>query len=169
MSTALREIRQTTNDFIAEKAQNVGVKDSLKKQSVLLKAMDNIGPKAADEAGNVILRSWQNVQRVLPFRGAFNQSMAALFGIGGLGASAIFAPFFTKLLLGGVGTYATGRFLVGPDIKLGLGRLIREMDHAISKTANPKMAKQLRLDKAALIELSKSSKLPIQRKENDNG
>ena len=42
MSTALKEIRQTVNGFLARKATQVKVQESLRLQSNLLRAMDNI-------------------------------------------------------------------------------------------------------------------------------
>ena len=45
--------------------------------------------------------------------------MAALFGIGGLGASALFAPFFTAIAGLTIGTYMGGKFVIGPSAKKG--------------------------------------------------
>ena len=45
--------------------------------------MDNIAPKAAEEGANAVVRQWQTVTKLLPFRGDFNQTMATMFGIGG--------------------------------------------------------------------------------------
>ena len=102
ISISLREIRQSTNDFIDARATNVGVKDSLRRQAALFNAMENMTPKVADEAATRFGRAWQKMSRVLPIRGEFNQAMATLVGVGGLGASAAFAPFFTKAFLGGL-------------------------------------------------------------------
>jgi len=71
MTIALREVRQTTNNFIAQKATAVNVKESLSTQSTLLRAMDNIKPKAAVEGKNAAIRAWQNVSQILPLRGEF--------------------------------------------------------------------------------------------------
>lgn len=153
LSIAIREVRNTTNDFIAGKATNIGVKDSLKKQSTLLRAMDNIAPKAGDEAGNIVLRAWQNAMQVLPFRGEFNQIMATAFGVGGLGASAMFAPFFTKIVIGTIATYSLGKAVMGPRVKKGLATLLKAMDEAIIKTKDKNLIKQMRLDRALILEL----------------
>lgn len=157
LSIAVREIRQSTNDFIDERAVNVDVKDSLKKQSTLLKAMDNIAPKAASEADNAILRAWQSANRVLGLRGEFNQTMAALFGLGGLGASAMFAPVFTKLALGGVVTYAAGKAVLSPSAKRGVSKLLGAVDRAIRTSKDQVLIAQLRLDRAAMVEILKQS------------
>lgn len=157
LTIALREIRTEANDFLAEKVPNVEVKRSLRDQSLMYRAVENIAPKAADEANNMVMRAWQNVTQVLPFRGEFNQVMATLFGIGGLGASAMFAPIFTQGVALGLGTYATGKFLTGPKAKRGLGRLLREMDKAIKVATNPEMIKQLKADRAAIAELARTA------------
>jgi hypothetical protein len=163
ISIALREIRQTTNNFIAIKAKSVPVKTSLQRQSNLFTALDNIAPKAADEAGNAMLRAWRNVLSVLPLRGEFNQTMAALFGVGGLGASAIFAPFFTKIVFGSIGVYATGKLIMSPKIRIGLGKMLKMTDVAIKRAKDTDTIKTLRIDRAALLELLQTSETAILR------
>lgn len=158
LSIAIKEIRQSTNDFIDARATNVAVKDSLRKQSTLLSAMENIAPKAADEAGNSILRAWQNANKVLGLRGAFNQTMAAAFGLGGLGASAVFAPVFTKLAVAGVVTFAAGKAVMSPTVKKGLSQLLNVTDKAIRKTKDKALLAQLRLDRGAIFELMKQAR-----------
>jgi len=153
LSIAVREIRTTVNDFLETKAKSSGVKESLKKQSTLLRAMDNIAPKAAEEANNIFMRAWQNAQRLLPLRGEFNQSMAVLFGVGGLGASAMFAPFFTKIVVGTAASYALGKAIMGPKVKKGLSLLLKGIDEAIVRTRDKKLISQMRLDRAAIVEL----------------
>jgi len=167
MSIALREVRQATNDFISARATNVGVKESLKKQSTLLRAMDNIVPKAADEASNTLLRLWHNGLRLLPLRGEFNQAMAAAFGVGGLGASAIFAPMFTKLAFGSIGAYAAYRYVTGPASRREIGKALKAIDQMIRKTSDAQLIRSLRADRALLLELSKEAKKDINN-EQDN-
>lgn len=170
LSIALREIRQTTNAFIDSKAVNVQVKQSLQTQSKLFSALDNIAPKAAHEAENAILRAWQNVTRILPLRGEFNQTMALLFGIGGLGASAMFAPIFTKLVLGGLITYQAGKMILSANAKIGVSKLLKTIDIVIRKTTDANLIKELRIDKVLLLELLKKTQTKTQetdREENE--
>lgn len=157
LSIAIREIRNTTNDFIDLNATNVAVKQSLKKQSNLLRAMDNIAPKAADEGANAAIRLWQRTTKLLPLRGEFNQQMALLFGVGGLGASAAFAPFFTKAAGATLGTYAAGKFIMGPTVKKGLAHLLKATDDAIKATKDANLIAELRADRALLVEMIKSA------------
>jgi len=155
LSIALREIRQTTNDFIEAKTPNVAVKESLRKQSNLLKAMDNIAPKAADEGKNALFRAWQIASKILPIRGEFNQTLAVIFGVGGLGAAATFAPFFTKITIGALGTYALGKALFGPQTKKAMAGMLKLIDESIRKTKDEKIISQLRLDRALIVEMLK--------------
>lgn len=165
LSIAIREIRQTTNNFIDKKALGAGVKESLRKQSNLFTALDSLAPKAADEARNAVLRAWKNLLNVLPLRGEFNQTMAALFGVGGLGASALFAPVFTKLVLGGIGVYGTGKLLMSPSTKRGLAMLLNQTDKAIRATKDANLIRTLRADRAAVLELLQHGETVIQNTE----
>ncbi len=153
LSIALREIRQTANDFLDKSAKDVAVKDSLKKQSTLFRALDNITPKASSEGANVLIRAWQNVTRVLPIRGEFNQILAVLFGLGGLGASAVFAPFFTKLVLGSLFTYGATKAVMSVATKKAISHLLKGIDTAIRTTKDANLIQQLRADRVLILEI----------------
>lgn len=153
LTTSLREIRETANDFLEKGAKDVGVKASLKQQSTLYRALDNITPKAANEASNAAIRAWQNVTRILPLRGEFNQSLAVLFGLGGLGASAVFAPFFTKMVMASLFTYGAGKVVMSAGMKKAIAQLLKGIDRAIRTTKDANMINQLRADRALLLEV----------------
>ena len=153
MSIALREVRQATNGFIDSNAQNVAVRNSLRKQHNLLSAAENIAPKAAREGANALSRAWGNIQRILPIRGEFNQTMATIFGVGGLGAAAMFAPFFTKIVMGTVGVYTAGRIIMSAKTKRGVSQLLGKVDQAIRKTKDAQLLTQLRADRAIIHEM----------------
>lgn len=153
MSLAVKEVRQSLNNLIDARNPSQAVRESLSKQSNLLGAMDNIAEKAAAEGRNVITRTWKNISRILPIRGEFNQSMAVLMGVGGLGAAAAFAPYFTQLAGLGVGSYVAGKFLMSPQAKKGLATLLKKADEALGVATDPNMISQLRLDRAAIVEI----------------
>lgn len=155
ITIAVRDIRNATNDFIDTQATNVAVKESLRKQSNLLSAMDNIAPKAAEEGANAVVRQWQTVTKLFPLRGEFNQTMATMFGIGGLGAAATFAPWFTKLATAGLVTVIGGKAITSPAAKKVLGQLLKKIDIVIRKTRDTNLVRQMRLDRALIIELLK--------------
>lgn len=158
-NTAARTIRNSLNRLIEEKA-GPGVRTSLNRQRSLLHAMDNIAPKAAREGNTVITRAWQNMLSLLPIRGEFNQTMATIFGVGGLGASARFAPIFTQAVTLGLFTYVGGRAVMSPATRRGLGMMLKQMDELIGNgTANPAAVRRLRADRAAIVELIRTSEV----------
>lgn len=161
--TAVREVRDQINEFIAQRAgSRVGYKQSLFNQSRALRAMDDISTKAAKEANTRLGRAVQNVIKLLPLRSEFNNTMAAIFGVGGLGAAAIFAPFFTKLAAGAIAGYAGKRAIMSPKTRIGLGKLIKHFDEAIQYTTDPAIISQLRADRAFVIELYKNAEESIE-------
>jgi len=120
--------------------------------------MKTLGVRAGEEGSNRLIRAFRNALKLLPFRGEFNQFMAAAFGIGGLGASAVFAPFFTKLVvLTGV-IYVAGKAILRPEARKGLAGLLKMTDRAIQRTTDPALLLQMRADRAAIVELLKITK-----------
>lgn len=129
---ANERIRQTLNAVLDENAINLGVKDSLTRQSSLFRAMTNIGPKAAIEANSPLYRVLERVGRVLGIKSRAVQGIAAAVGIGGLGAAATFAP--AVAVLGGIGfiTYKAGKLVMSPQVRIALGRLLKESGHLMN-------------------------------------
>ncbi len=127
-SLANREIRDSINNFIDVKAINVDVKSSLAKQTSLFNAMEIIVPKAAQEADTAFLRTLQKVGKVLGVKSRIVQGLAALIGIGGLGAAAAFAP--PVAVIGGLGllTFKGGKLILNPKVRILLGKTIRELE-----------------------------------------
>ena len=157
LSVSVRTVRQTMNDTIGKAVPSVAVKNELRKQSLLYDALDNIAPKAAAEANTAIARAWQNAVKVLPFRGVANHELALLFGVGGLGAAAMFAPYVSGLL--GVTLVGMGikKAVMSANTRKGLGLLLKSVDRAVLTSKNPSMIKQLRADRALIIETLKNS------------
>lgn len=127
-SIANREIRRTINTFLDEKAPTVGVKDSLRKQSSLFDALDNIKPKAAQEADTAIKRFLQRSGEILGTKSRIVQILAATVGIGGLGAAATFAPGAATVGIGGFLMYKAGRLILKPQVRKVLGDLLIEIE-----------------------------------------
>lgn len=59
-SEAARDMRQAINNLIEKSIPDAKFKASMKKQSLLFDAMDNIEPKAASEGSNIITRNLSN-------------------------------------------------------------------------------------------------------------
>lgn len=123
---ANKTIRDTMNTILDENATNLGIKDSLAKQSSLYRAMENIAPKAAQEANTPLLRAFDNVGKILGVKSRLVQAVATAVGIGGLGAAATFAPAVATL--GGVGfiIYKAGKLVMKPEVRIALGKLLQE-------------------------------------------
>ena len=80
-----------------------------------------------------------------------------IIGVGGLGASARFAPQFTKLVGATAVVYVGGKAITHPGSRKGLAGLLRMIDEAAQKTTDPAVLRQLRTDRAAIVELLKTS------------
>jgi len=138
-----REIRNTINNFLDEKAVNVAVKDSLKRQSTLFDALENIAPKAALEANTAIGRSFQRMMQAIGLKNKIVQQIAAIVGIGGLGAAATFAPAAAIVGIGAFLIFKGGRLILRPEIRLHLGKLLQEYEKIAGKTATLEIRKQI--------------------------
>lgn len=129
-----RKLRQTINDFLDEKATNVAVKESLQRQSSLFNAMDNLVPKAAIEADTAFRRALQRMGEILGTKSTIVQGLAALAGIGGLGAAATFAPAVAVLGIGGVLIWKGGKLVMNPKIRKTLGKVLIAIDKKVAKS-----------------------------------
>lgn len=131
-SVVNREIRQGINNFLEEKAINVSVKDSLRKQSSLYRAMDNIKPKAAIEADTAIGRAFQNAAEAVGIKNKIVQQIGAAVGLAGFGAAATFAP--AAAVTGGLGFlgYKAGKLLLKPELRTAIGKLLKESGSVIA-------------------------------------
>jgi hypothetical protein len=142
----VRELRTTTNQFIADKSPSVAVKNSLKKQSNLLYAVDNIAAKAGKESSTVIGRLAQKVGRVVPLK----TEIAGLAALGGLGASGIISPATAGLAAGGVGAYKLAKAPISREI---LGQLLIATDKAIRVARDKDLIRNLMADRALVKEI----------------
>jgi hypothetical protein len=136
-------VRKTLNNLLDEKAVNLGIKDSLKKQSTLYSAMENVVPKAAEEANTVFGRTMQKIGKILGTKNKIVQGIAAAVGIGGLGAAATFAT--PAVVVGGTGylIYSAGKLIMKPEIKILLGKLLRESGGILDATDRAAIQKLL--------------------------
>ena len=167
LTISVREIRRTMNDLADDAVKRYGqrkggmrsegIRRSLNNQSKMFDALENIAPKAAEEHALAIGRAWQNATKLLPFKEKATRELALLFGIGGLGASAVFAPFITGTLGIGGTLYGSYKLIMSPQMKQGIAKLLKMTDAAIRTSTNPNMIKQLRADKALILEALKAA------------
>lgn len=131
LTIANRAIRNAMNTTLDENAINLGVKDSLKKQSALYRAMDNIAPKAAEEANTVFGRALQRIGQALGTRNKLVQTIAAATGIGVFGAAAAYAAPLTIAIGAGFLLYQGGKLVMKPGVRTAIGKLLKESGDSI--------------------------------------
>ena len=112
------------------------LQNSLEFQSSVLRAMDDVADKAALEWDTRLKRIFQNAVKVIPVRNEMVAAFSLITGMGGLGAAAMAMPFVQRALIG-YGLYWAGR-------------------KGIKNATDPLVARQLRADRAALVEMIKS-------------
>jgi len=159
LSVSVRAVRTAMNDIL-DKNASVAVKDSLKRQSLLYNAMDNLAPKAAAQSNYAVGRLVQDVATVLPFSSKFINEFSTVLGLGLVGGSALLSP-------GAVGSLASAaivgragyKTVISPTAKKALSSLIKATDKAIYTSKNPSMIKQLRADRALVVELLKKAEV----------
>lgn len=170
ISAAVREVRQSVNDLIDSRVTDVAVKDSLRKQSNLFRAIDNIAPKAADEAGNAALRLFQKVGRAIDMGATVKQAIVGglALGTGGFvfGQALANAAPFALGAAGTIGLVLGGKKLATSALsKNALALLIRQADNAIRATTDKKLLAELKADRAAVAEIFKQ--LQSEKTENE--
>jgi hypothetical protein len=129
---ANKEIRDTLNTILDENATNLGIKDSLRKQFSIYRAMENIAPKAAEEANTPIRRAFNNVMKTIGIKNKLVQAVAAAVGIGGLGAAATFAPAAVVVGTAGFVFYKAGKLVMKPEVRIAIGKLLQTSGHLIN-------------------------------------
>lgn len=143
LTIANREIRNVFNDMLERKAPNVGVKDSLSKQSALYTALENIAPKAAEEADSAIGRAMQSIGKVLGTKNKAVQATAAAVGIGGLGAAATFAPIVAGAGIPVYLVYKAGKFVFKPEVRKAVANVLKEIESKTKTLTDPIQIKEL--------------------------
>lgn len=118
VTEAVKQIRQGINNMIDASVPDVGVKVSLRKQSNLYRAMDNIETKGAAEGSNMLKRAAQKAADLIPVKGAIAKGALAM-GMGGLAATA------PHIALGAGAAYGAGKALNSSLLKRGIGRTLQ--------------------------------------------
>lgn len=128
ISTALREVRQATNDFIAKKVESVPVKESLRKQSLLYSAMENLAPKAAGEAKTSIGRAAQRVYEAAPLKSDVGKlASGAILAGGGLGV----ASLLPGAAAAGATAYGATKLATSPTVRRAIGKGLQKTGNAL--------------------------------------
>jgi len=164
LSIPFRTLRKTLNNIVDEKVPSAKVKESLREQSLLYQALDNIAPKAADEKKTILGRAMQNVQKTLPYQD--QRDIWLLAAAGGTGYN---FPQLIPLMAGGLVLTGAAKQLRGSgaygQTKRGVGVLLKGIDKAIKKSENSAMIKQLRADRIYIADMLKNLETVKQEEE----
>jgi len=156
---AVKSTRNAMNDAVDKSIPSAGVRTSLKRQNLLFDALENIDPKAAAEGSNAIVRTFNKLTQVGPARTKAVQALGTVTGLGVIGASATFStPLAVGLGIGAI-TYAGRKALMSPTTKRGVAKLLRGLDKILPTTKNPSVLRQLRADRAVIVEMLKNTEL----------
>lgn len=163
LSVAVREVRQSMNNLVDEFAPGVKVKESLKRQSNLFRASENIAAKAANEAQTVVGRLWERVSDALGAERSMKEVLTRLGGLGTFATGAVIVPDFAiKAIVLGAAVTGAKVFVTSSTAKRAISTLLRASEKAIKKSTDPATIKQLRADRAAVMEIFRA----IQVQEN---
>lgn len=117
VTTAVQQVRQGINNMIDQAVPDAGVKASLRMQSNLYRAMDNLEQKGGSEGKNLFTRFAQKAASTIPVKGAIAKTAVAL---GATGAAAV-APALTA---GALGVYGAGKALNSAFLKKAVGKTV---------------------------------------------
>ena len=155
LSIALRDVRTALNTKVAQTAPKANVLTRLEKQSNLYRARVPVIEKAKADASNSLGRLWQTTTGVTGVR---MPSTPLAIGVTGA-ALAGWLPG----IIGGVGIGLAGRGIyrgvISPELKKFLGQSLIASSKALKQAKNPETIRQIRADRAVIIELLKNSKV----------
>ena len=155
LSIALRDVRTALNTKVAETAPKANVLARLEKQSNLYRARVPVIEKAKADASNSLGRLWQNTTGVTGVR---MPSTPLAIGVTGAALAG-----WLPAIIGGVGVGIAGRGIyrgaISPELKKFLGQSLIASSKALKQAKNPETIKQLRADRAVIIELLKNTKV----------
>tara|TARA_R110000782_G_C14805219_1_gene412240 strand:+ start:970 stop:2739 length:1770 start_codon:yes stop_codon:yes gene_type:complete len=155
LSIALRDVRTALNTKVAQTAPKANVLTRLEKQSNLYRARVPVIEKAKADASNSLGRLWQTTTGVTGVR---MPSTPLAIGVTGAALAG-----WLPAIIGGVGVGIAGRGVyrgvVSPELKKFLGQSLIASSKALKQAKNPETIRQLRADRAVIIELLKNSKV----------
>tara|TARA_X000001382_G_scaffold47462_1_gene32127 strand:+ start:3229 stop:4965 length:1737 start_codon:yes stop_codon:yes gene_type:complete len=154
LSIALRDVRIALNNRVAQAVPEAKVLERLTKQSNLYKARPIVIDKAKSDASNSLGRLWQSVTGLT---GVKMPTTPLAIGVTGAAIAG-----WLPAIIGGVGLGVAGRAVysgaVSPQLKKFLGQSLIASSQALKVAKNPQTIKQLRADRAVILELLKNSK-----------
>lgn len=137
LTIANREIRNSFNDILEAKAPNIKLKEKLATQHSLYNAMENIVPKAAKEADTAVQRLFQKVSDTLGTKSKVVQATAAMVGVGGLGAAAMFAPIVAEAGIPLYIAYKGGKLMFKPGVRKAAASFLKGIESKLKIATDP--------------------------------
>ena len=163
LDLARKAVNGSLNDIIAELSDNVAVKQSLRKQSAMISALDIVNSKRAEDGRTVIARFKQNygayIPQTLPARAA-----TAAFAAGAIAQS---WPLMTAAAVGYLVFPAT-KAVFSPEARAMLGSMIKGAGDAIKaaeKAGALDVVEQMKADRLVLISLLNET--PVENPEDE--
>ena len=161
--TARKAVNGSLNDIIAELSDNVAVKQSLRKQSAMISALDIVNSKRAEDGRTVIARFKQNYGAYIP------QTLAARAATATFAAGAFMQnwPLMTAAAVSGL-AFAGGKAVFTPEAKVLVGSMIKGSGDAIKaaeKAGALDVVEQMKADRLVLISLLNET--PVENPEDE--
>lgn len=164
IKTGTTALRNALNDVLEESVPDANVKASLRNQHLLLSGADELAVKAGNEAASAVTRLWDNVTNLLPFKAETNRLVGAGLGLSVGTAAAMVAPALVPILGGGLVAYGAYKGALKLPTRKALATLLSQTDKALKVAKDPDMIRQLRQDRAAVVELLK---LPLDQETSE--
>ena len=163
LDLARKAVNGSLNDIIAELSDNVAVKQSLRKQSAMISALDIVNSKRAEDGRTVIARFKQNYGAYIP------QTFAARAATATFAAGAFMQnwPLMTAAAVSGL-AFAGGKAVFTPEAKVLLGSMIKGAGDAIKaaeKAGALDVVEQMKADRLVLISLLNET--PVENPEDE--
>lgn len=163
LDLARKAVNGSLNDIIAELSDNVAVKQSLRKQSAMISALDIVNSKRAEDGRTVIARFKQNYGAYIP------QTLAARAATATFAAGAIAQswPLMTAAAVSGL-AFAGGKAVFSPEARAMLGSMIKGSGDAIKaaeKAGALDVVEQMKADRLVLISLLNET--PVENPEDE--
>lgn len=148
-------IRDALNSSVKQFAgKKLNVAQRLNRQHLRFKALENMAPKVNSEPVYLISRIFGSVAPVATkIRSEALNTAALAMGTTAIAASSQVAPYLATGVGSAILLRGAYKGLTGPFAKRGIAGMIRMVDDVIKNTVDPNVIRNLRIDRAALVEL----------------
>tara|TARA_R100000951_G_C2646024_1_gene182592 strand:- start:106 stop:1767 length:1662 start_codon:yes stop_codon:yes gene_type:complete len=163
LDLARKAVNGSLNDIIAELSDNVTVKQSLRKQSAMISALDIINPKREKNGRTAVARILNNFGAYLP-RTPVALAATATFSAGFIMQN---WPLMSAAAVSGI-LFAGGKATFSPEARVLVGNMIKGTGDAIKaaeKAGALDVVEQMKADRLVLISLLNET--PVENPEDE--